>query len=257
MNGEVSTSRSISLAKMPNTRSLPRVLCLHGAGSSGDIYRVQGRKIFRALQTEFRFVFVDAPFPSQAGPGMEPFLESGPFFRWQCDESATEAFDVAIDEVRKERELVCRLLVSELLIDEGGPVVGIASFSQGARVATGLLHYIQQERQKGRKDLPDIRFALINSGTYPPLFLQDTTDGEQCSVLAIAGVRPLNLPTLHLIGSNDPWKPESEKLLQDHYDTSSSTVINYSGGHQVPTLEKDVKRILDAVRKVAATGNVL
>lgn len=138
-----------------NGHLLPKILCIHGAGSSGAIFRVQGRKIFQALRGEFQFVFVDAPFRSTAGPGMRPVYEdSGPFCRWQCDISAAVAFDITEDEIQEEREKVRQYLESQLRSQDGVPFVGVMAFSQGARVATGLLLYLEKKRREGCSELP-------------------------------------------------------------------------------------------------------
>ena len=249
-------------------KNLPRILCFHGAGSSGPIFQAQGRKIFRALKSDFRFVFLNAPFPSPAGPGMIPtYQDSGPFYRWQCDESAVENFDITMDEVRRERSHVLQMLIAELIKDDNSaPFVGIAAFSQGARVATGLLHYLQQEQQRGNNVLPELKFAIINSGTYPPLFLEEcgptnglgsiTSETEDstnvkapdCCIDTHPRVR---LPSLHLHGSNDPWRPESESLLRDCYEPTSATLIMFTGGHQLPTMDKETARIVTAIRELS------
>lgn len=249
-------------------QSLPRILCFHGAGSSGAIYRAQGRKIFRALQKEFRFVFLDAPFPSRAGPGMRPTYEdSGPFFRWQCDESAAANFDITEEEVRQEREQVRQCLDVQLRNVDGAPFVGILAFSQGARVATGLLYYLDKRRRKGSSDLPEMMFAVINSGTYPPLFLEEDSAALEESAQN-SSVEPLhamktpetpdsgskrkpNVPSIHLHGTHDPWRPESQKLLADFYETESAAIIEYTGGHQVPVMDKDTQKVVDAIRQLA------
>jgi pimeloyl-ACP methyl ester carboxylesterase len=152
--------------------SLPKILCLHGAGSSGAIFRSHSRKICRALENEFDFVFLDAPFPSAAGPGMYPvYHESGPLFRWHCDGLSAEDWDITEDEIRMERKAVRQLTRGRLGGDgDGASFVGILAFSQGVRVATGLL--LSLLTIDGWQ-LPELRFVVLCSGTYPPLLIHD------------------------------------------------------------------------------------
>jgi predicted esterase len=158
----------------PNTH-LPRILCLHGAGSSGAIFRIQIRKIHHALRNEFRFVFVQAPFKSLAGPGMYPVFEgAGPFYRWHCDSSASAAFDITDSEIANERRIVREYLEKVLSDDDGAPFVGIIAFSQGTRVTTGLL--LDQQRKRRHNNLPPMRFVVLLNGTYPVLPLTDVSD---------------------------------------------------------------------------------
>lgn len=242
-------------------KPLPRLICLHGAGSSGAIFQVQGRKLFRALDKDFRFVFLDAPFPSVAGPGMRPvFEDSGPFYRWQCDESAADNFDITEDEVREEKERVRRYLLDALRLyhkpEDGTPVVGLVAFSQGARVATGLLSFVEKRLLKGcLQGLPHIKFAVIISATYPPLFLDDDDDMvAKDGVDSVTGKALCRIPSLHLHGSRDPWRSESKKLLKQNYDIGGATVVEFTGGHAVPTREQDVKEVVAAFRQLAAVA---
>src|SRR5579862_9027674 len=159
----------------PPNKHLPRILCIHGAGSSGAIFRIQSRKIQHALRNEFRFVFVQAPFKSQAGPGVYPVFEgAGPFYRWQCDSSASTVFDITDSEIANERRIVREYLEKVLSDDDGAPFVGIMAFSQGTRVTTGLL--LDQQRKRGHNHVPSMRFVVLLNGTCPPLPLTDVSD---------------------------------------------------------------------------------
>lgn len=232
---------------------LPKVLCLHAAGSSADIFRVQGRKIFPALRKDFAFEFVDAPFTSKPGPGMGPFESSGPFWRWHCDMSATVGFDITEAEVANER-VQARDMIFDKLRSLGSSVVGIIALSQGARVATGLLLYLERMKQEQKLQelgLPDIKFAIINSSTYPPLYLdQETEDWVKSGAEAD---RRVSIPTLHLHGSTDPWRPESEKMVEEFYAKASAEVMQFVGGHQMPLGAEESSQTVSRIRHLAET----
>jgi pimeloyl-ACP methyl ester carboxylesterase len=250
---------------MSTKAPLPKILCIHGAGSSGAIFRVQGRKVFHALRGEFQFVFVDAPFRSTAGPGMRPvFEDSGPFYRWQCDLSAAASFDITEEEIKEETRKVREYLESQLRSSENntGRFVGVMAFSQGARVATGLLLYLEKKRREGRLDMPHMKFTILNSATYPPLFVDDqsigTADspaGNSTDIISRSSYQSLdkvNIPSIHIQGTNDPWHSESEKMRADFFDEALSTVIKFDGGHQVPVVDNDTNKIVAAIRQIAA-----
>lgn len=242
-----------------------KVLCLHGAGSSGPIFKAQGRGIFRTLHNEITFDFVNAPFPSTPGPGMRPIYEdSGPFWRWQCDMSAVESFDITEDEVLAERDQVREMILRQLR-KMGCGVIGIMAFSQGARVATGLLLYLERLRQVDKLaelKLPSIGFVVLNSATFPPLHLDQATEdwtksggrGDDASMdegtsgLRVASERKVTIPSLHLCGSTDPWRPESEKMKADFFAGASSSVIEFTGGHQLPIRAPDTSQVVAAIR---------
>jgi pimeloyl-ACP methyl ester carboxylesterase len=61
----------------------PRILCLHGGGTSAYIFAVQTIRL-RRLLPQYEFIFVSGPFESVAGPGVLPYFEGmGPFYRWR------------------------------------------------------------------------------------------------------------------------------------------------------------------------------
>lgn len=67
----------------PETLSLPRILCLHGGGVSGEIFYYQSRAIIAGLNSHFRLVFVDGPFFSDMHPDLKPVYGGmGPTYRW-------------------------------------------------------------------------------------------------------------------------------------------------------------------------------
>ncbi|KAK8127000.1 uncharacterized protein PG998_002759 [Apiospora kogelbergensis] len=316
---------------------LPTILCLHGAGTNGTVFRLQSRRIIQALQHAFRFVFVDAPFEALPGPGVIPTFEQlRPYFRWHCDENAVGEFNIDLADVAREREQVRSLLTAHLTRENGvekeeeelqeeeaaaqrsggghsdghnrGPgVVGVMAFSQGTRVATGLC----LDPELGR----DIHFAILIAGTFPALHLSSTaascsaaigsevianaTDGvlrgdsslatgdrpdatklvygrtlrdgssesDSSSVSsfvpdepttssstplssvtpALCAPRQINIPSVHIQGTFDPWAPESARLLDEYYNDQLAVTIQFRGAHQVPTSPKDGSMIAKEV----------
>jgi hypothetical protein len=156
--------------------------------------------------------------------------------------SASEAFDITEDEVKEETEKVRLFMESLLLKKDGGLFVGVMAFSQGARVAAGLLMFLEKKRREGCTDFPEMKFAIVNSATYPPLYFDSGT---------AASPGKLSIPSLHLQGSSDPWKPESERMRDEFFDPASSTVIEFTGQHQVPVAQKDTDKVVNAIRQMA------
>lgn len=305
-------------------KKLPRILCFHGGGSSGSIFRIQARKIEQTLRHHFRFVFINGPFKSVAGPGILPIFEgSGPYHRWHCDVSAASVFDITEAEIAAERRTVCEYLYRLLRIEDGAPFVGVMGFSQGTRVATGLLleqqlqaqQQQQQQRQwqKNHKDdlrPPPLRFAVLLGGTYPPLPLTDTLPSlpspadtsaiclscsascerssssesgaeaavsvylkkEPARMVAATTASPpllsssldddsssgkmpklhsqqqrIRIPSVHVHGLQDPWLGEARELLKNCYDSRYATLVEFQGGHHVPSAQKDIDELARAI----------
>ncbi|KAL8997781.1 MAG: hypothetical protein Q9169_003030 [Polycauliona sp. 2 TL-2023] len=218
------------------TSNLPCLLCLHGDGTSAHIFAIQIGRLQRALTNHFRFVFVDGPFECPPGPGVLPFFEDmGPYRRWINKDGCDE------DKVRP--------LLQERMAEDGGNFVGVLGFSQGARLALGLLHEKQEQRVEA---FNGFGFGVFICGTYPPLGLSSTLfpitptaqfetqhwDQKHESILII--------PTVHVMGSKDPFLHKS-RLLSQCSDPSSSTVLEFNMGHAFPVVPADTQRLANKV----------
>lgn len=163
---------------------LPKILFLHGAGSNAAIFKVQTRRIQLVLKDRFDFVFAQAPFECGIGPGMSPTYEqSGPFFRWQCEEANSAYLGLTKADIRYEREVVRNYLngiLNPKSSDGGGgdmPFVGIIAFSQGSGIASGLL-LDQHELGRCWGDCPTLQFAVLVCSTYPALTVLSGPDDD-------------------------------------------------------------------------------
>lgn len=223
---------------------LPTILCIHGQGTNGAIFRLQARRIVQSLEKSFRFVFVDAPFECLPGPGVVPvFSELAPFLRWHCDETTLDKFDMTREELDAERKAARDLLAGHVdkinrEAGSGGGVAGIMAFSQGTRVATGMM--LDPELRRG------IKFAILICGTFPVLAIGG--DGSKSAAVATQGEQKLGVPSIHLHGSYDPWQAEGVRLKQTYYDEKLVSTIRFSGGHQVPAGSKETEEVASWVR---------
>ncbi|KAI6300525.1 hypothetical protein PoMZ_02611 [Pyricularia oryzae] len=118
---------------MPPTKA---ILCLHGGGTSGSIFRMQLAKIRLQLKDEFEFVFMDAPYPADAGPGILPiFAAAAPFFGWFGGSSAD--IDGRLETINTSvRAAIEGWAASRTTL---ATIVGILAFSEGALAASMLL----------------------------------------------------------------------------------------------------------------------
>lgn len=226
---------------MPSDKShLPRILCLHGGGTSELIFTFQARKLINALKSDFRLVFLDAPLDSEPGPGVVPIFETaGPFHQW-----------IATDE--KEEELVRTTLQRELKKEDGAPFVGVLGFSQGTRIATGLL----QEQEHTQAVAPHLCFGVLLNGSYPPL-RQSSNPSTILPRFTDSAPGPwipeheacVHLPSVHVHGRTDNFRGRS-KLLERCYDPSTATVMEFDNGHHLPTSDEDTKKIAAEIVRI-------
>jgi predicted esterase len=258
---ETPLSRGQSPMPPADTTHLPRILCLHGGGVTGDVFRMQARSLIKYLP-DFRLVFADGPFYCNPGPGIVPvYQDCGPFRRWLRwlpehpeidDESAIEEVMYNIKTAKEE--------------DEGtGPWVGLMGFSQGAKLAASLLYDQQIHMEKEGKAETDYKFAVLLAGRSPLVSFSELSRSPACVAAgAISegfnydGESPhvLRLPTIHVHGLNDQGLHLHRKMLKQYHDPSTSTLIEWDGTHRVPIKKVDVEKITTEIYRVAREQGV-
>ncbi|KAI1266035.1 serine hydrolase FSH [Xylariaceae sp. FL1019] len=189
----------------------PKILCLHGGGTSADIFRIQAIRLSRLLKSHFELVYADGFLESGPGPGVLPFFEGmEPYKQWIRDKDG--------DEEEQPWSGLPRLIE---IFNRDGPFVGIIGFSQGAKVATHLLRWLEQRGNQ-------LDFAALFSGTVPLRQKIGTPEWPEL-------VKPTIITrSVHVIGEDDTYRNQNEALV-DHYDKPSRVVIRFPGGHHMPT----------------------
>ena len=245
---------------------LPRVLCLHGGGTSAAIFKIQTRYLQWSLGKTFEFVFFDAPWPSPPGPGVVPvFEEMGPFFRWaKPDDYEVEEIEPAPPKLED--------LLRRVLRSDGGEWVGVMGFSQGGRLAAGLL----RECQEGFLDdwLPageTFKFGLLSGASYPPIYCsakarqqwphppsRPIMHGNERVANGIFGSQKehrvwdealdsvVRVPSIHIQGMRDPVLDMS-KLLLRCFDERRRKLFLLDIGHHLPKAKEQNRLIADAI----------
>jgi predicted esterase len=202
--------------------SLPTILCLHGAGTNSAIFNVQTIRLQRALSSKFNFIFLDGPFPGPPGPGVLPVFEScGPFLRWTrspADSNLPEETKTLITTVCKETEFV-----------------GVLGFSQGAKLAAGLL---LEQQVRGRKGF---RFGVLLMGVSPPL-VSGLSDEQRATKIAV--------PSVVVLGKEDPWRNEGRRLYDEFWETGKANLLELEIGHRLPDLEAENKMVVDEILRL-------
>ncbi|KAI4865033.1 serine hydrolase FSH [Hypoxylon rubiginosum] len=219
------------MAQAAVDQKLPAILCLHGHGTNGAIFRHQARNITRALQSRFRFVFAESPIETpQPGIGVLPyFADAKPYRRWHHDAHAVGSFDVTAEDIARERQLVRDTLAAHV---ERHQPVGVMAFSQGTRVAAALC--LDPELGGG------IRFAILICGFAGVLPLDGSDSGLESRVL--------DLPSVQAQGVSDPWAAKAAKLAEKScFDPALARTIKFRGGHDVPVAMGDVVKITNEI----------
>lgn len=235
---------------------LPRLLCLHGGGTSAMIFKIQTRRLQWALRSTFKFIFVDGPFPSPAGPGVLPaFAGCDPYFRWLNPGSQNPEQD--------QRRV--RQVLRKAMMDDGGEFVGVLGFSQGARLTAGLL--ADQEERNTTEGMPNWKFGVMLCGSYPPLSLslartpsKKPSQGidEHGEIRELEDDEIIHVPSVLVRGTLDPHHEKGRRLVK-YFDDETAISLVFKMGHHLPgaagdtTSDKgDTQRIVDAILKVYA-----
>jgi hypothetical protein len=122
---------------------------------------------------------------------------------------------------------------------DGRGFVGVFGFSQGSRVASGLL----LEQQCGKKHVAGegLSFGVFTMGTFPPLTFELTEEERQ---------RRIAFPTLNVVGSTDPYRKSSLELYQSHCEKEMASFREYDVGHRLPTGEDDSAEIAQEILRM-------
>jgi predicted esterase len=245
--------------------SLPRILCLHGGGSNARIFKAQLRSLRSELSQHFRFVFADAPFPSEPGPDVtSAYGRFGPFRRWLRSGPHHPFMDQAGAVARIENSMY-NAMDQDDLQGATGDFVAVLGFSQGAKLAASLLFRQQVHVRKLGKHAAEtsFKFAVLMNGRGPLvsldpelLFNSALLDASQIDL-----DRPpkpedlrkkehvLQLPTIHVHGIQDPGLPLHQMLLRE-YCSHTARLVEWEGPHRVPIKTKDVAPIVQEIMQL-------
>ncbi|KAK4122075.1 hypothetical protein N657DRAFT_647606 [Parathielavia appendiculata] len=252
---------------MPDPR--PRILCLHGGGTTGAIFHAQCRAVIQGLP-HFRLVFASAPFPSEPGPDVLPVYEGWgpPFLSWL----PWKSWHPQLDDATTARAIMTCLDQAQAHDDAcggSGPWVGLLGFSQGAKIAASVLLDCQVRREKEPVEncYDDYRFGVLLAGRGPLVGLSNHTLGHPALVKPgdLVGLqryeRPLphcqddglvlRMPTVHVHGLLDDGLEWHRKLARQYCDGKSTTVVEWAGPHRVPLRAEDVVKLTAEVYRVA------
>jgi predicted esterase len=257
------------------TLHLPRILCLHGGGTNAKIFRAQCRGLINQLQLEFRLVFAEGPFVSEAGPEVTTVYRNwGPFkrwFRWRPEHPETTQADAmrAIDESLEEARL------RDTQSGATGEWMAILGFSQGAKLCASLLYRQQvcKEKEKLGRGFAasNYRFGVILAGRAPLISLESEPDSwldpgrsalPDASQITDVNWRSwstsqsnngalLRIPSLHVHGMRDPGLLLHSQLFQEFCEPSSRILVQWDGDHRVPLKSNDVFPLVQHIRELA------
>ncbi|OMO73028.1 Serine hydrolase FSH [Corchorus olitorius] len=211
----------------------PRILCLHGFRTSGEILKKLVHRWPETVLEKLDLVFLDAPYPALGKSDVEGIYDP-PYYEWfQANQDFTEYTNFE----------ECLAYIEDYMI-KNGPFDGFLGFSQGAVLAAALPG--MQRDGLALTKVPKIKFViLISGGKFGGLKFGHT------KLTSTAFSSPVECPSLHIIGEMDFLKPASTELLDSFVDPF---VINHPRAHTVPKLdEKSMEVMLAFIERIQKT----
>ncbi|KAF7713753.1 Esterase [Penicillium ucsense] len=257
-----------------------KVLCLHGKGTSGAIFRSQTSSFRAKLPDQpIEFDFLDGPFESTAAPGIDLFYD-GPYYSWWTG-----------DTVEDVRAAVARL---NSHIARHGPYDAAMMFSQGCVLGSAALLLHQEETPHlpppfrsaificGGPSMPvleELGFqvsaearqrdiasrnalakqagnaAILSQGNSRWTGLDALTGGLSEEELRREIDCPFRVvvPTVHVYGSKDP-RYSAGVHLSAICEPKKRRSFDHEGGHEIPRNTRVSDSIVELVQWVLGQG---
>lgn len=125
---------------------------------------------------------------------------------------------------------------------EHGPFDAVLGYSEGATIAATLI-LDEQERCKAAGTEPTLKCAIFFAG-WPPMMLS-----RDNLILSDMGTELIDIPTLHVMGSKDPFLA-GVMTLYTVCDSDSAILFDHGKGHILPRDEPTLKEIAVKVRRL-------
>lgn len=208
------------------TAALPlKVLCLHGYGQSGDLFRTRTGAVRRGLKSTCSFTFLDGPHAAEAS-FVDPGADKLAWWNAEGDAAARPS------ECDRQSGFERSMALVEHAWGEAG-FDGVFAFSQGA--AFGALALASEPKFAAR-----LKFVILISG----FIARDTQLQARLEKAA-----PIATPSLHICGATDALVPAA-KSLELAAAFINPVVLTHDGGHFVPgtaAIRKEVAAFVESV----------
>ncbi|KAI9646562.1 hypothetical protein NHQ30_004557 [Ciborinia camelliae] len=254
-----------------------RFLCLHGKGTSAEIFSIQSATFRRLLPSSYTFDFLDGPYTSPPAAGVSLFFNP-PYYAYyhSSEPSAIRASYAFLQEH----------------IEKRGPYDGVMCFSQGCALIAGFL--LDHQVTRPHTPLP-FHCAIFICGGMPLPIIEDlgieipplareleaqsvkelfataaavetakpgddywNTKAQKSSILNVENIDRKNpyaiqvpegwkiqIPTVHIYGKKDPRWLASLNLAR--FCGGTKRVWDHGGGHDIPRLSVVSKEIAGLV----------
>ncbi|KAH8691693.1 serine hydrolase FSH [Phaeosphaeriaceae sp. PMI808] len=192
-----------------------RFLCLHGLGTSSQIFKTQTAALRYELGDDHIYEFVQGSVPWPMATGLAGISDPEKLHWGYFDPANLSSCAAALDQ-----------LGVYLAIE--GPFDGVMGFSQGALLAIAYMVRYQHENPQAAQPFKcAILIASTNACELLDLLRAETIPGLP------VGVTPINLPAAVIVGEQDTSSTGDENTTQ-LFDRNTLSVFVHGGGHEAP-----------------------
>ncbi|PYH90745.1 hypothetical protein BO71DRAFT_486851 [Aspergillus ellipticus CBS 707.79] len=203
-----------------------RFLCLHGSGTSAELFDLQAGGITQALEEEgHEFVFIDGKIEAEPTADFKGSFD-GPFYDHYNrgpqppNGSLAKAFTHTLD-----------------IINEQGPFDAVMGFSQGAALAAALIVHWKKTHPQSLFSL-----AVFICGVRP-----FESDGMKPIERDSVGAYPIDIPTVHIFGKKDAVYLDGMGLY-GLCDPEKTVLYEHGMGHTIPFGEEETEAMIRAMQ---------
>ncbi|DBA02946.1 TPA: hypothetical protein N0F65_005973 [Lagenidium giganteum] len=230
-----------------------RLLCLHGWRTNKHVLFQQTAGLREALGVNTEFLFLDGTFPA-SGPAQDLVqqfygADTQYYEWWDAVKQPVPAADGSSRYLYTGMERTIDRVLLE--VERRGPIDALVGFSQGAGLASILTAHLQQQCAP----VP-WKACVCVSGFRPR--------SDQTEPLFVPTGPPIQLPSIHVIGSQDPMAASAAKLVDCYADRGNAYRVRFDHqeGHKFPTpalhqeLYRDVARALTAMVRPSLNSSI-
>lgn len=195
-----------------------RFLCLHGMGTSAEIFETQTGPLRQALGKNHNFEFYEGEYEVPAAPGIDDVFNCESYKAWYGPSLGASTHREALELLRD-------------IIDEDGPFDGCIGFSQGAAL---LGSFLLSYQALDRFSPPPFRLAIFICGSSALSVSEMDGSWSRINPQELEGKnRRIKIPTVHIYGRKDPAYQESLNL-KNMCEPRNRLEYAHGSGHDIP-----------------------
>ncbi|KAI8894499.1 serine hydrolase-domain-containing protein [Globomyces pollinis-pini] len=207
-----------------------KIVCLHGAGSSANVFSLQLQQVVEQMGSTCEFSFIEAKTEIKGGNAyLSKFYDSDHWYTWVGSKYFGTKFlskrtmDKALNDVIEQ-------------LHDIGPVDALLGFSQGAAMIEML------DRKAQAFEIPKTwNFSILMSGmpikslALPKSYTSKVEGGIKSSALVVTGAEDRDA-TLHLM---------------DRYNVNYRQLMEHDKGHEIPKQMEFTRNFADKIFRMA------